>query len=104
MESSPISTAASRLFFAGTSLFLAASLLCGFAWGMESLIFFRALQGVGAGAIQPIATTIVGGARAIGGLSLVADSMLLSRSNLDAGSSGIRCPSHRRSSSTLTRY
>ena len=48
------------VFFAGTSLFLMASLLCGFAWGMGSLIFFRALQGAGAGAIQPIATTIVG--------------------------------------------
>jgi EmrB/QacA subfamily drug resistance transporter len=48
------------VFYAGTSLFLAASLLCGLAWGMAPLIFFRALQGVGAGAIQPIATTIVG--------------------------------------------
>jgi EmrB/QacA subfamily drug resistance transporter len=48
------------IFFAGTSLFLAASLLCGLAWGMGSLLFFRALQGAGAGAIQPIATTIVG--------------------------------------------
>jgi len=48
------------VFFAGTSLFLAASLLCGLAWGMGSLIIFRALQGAGAGAIQPIATTIVG--------------------------------------------
>jgi len=46
------------VFFAGTSVFLAASLLCGLAWGMGPLIFFRALQG--AGAIQPIATTIVG--------------------------------------------
>jgi multidrug resistance protein len=48
------------VFFAGTSLFLVASLLCGLAWGMVPLIVFRALQGVGAGAIQPIATTIVG--------------------------------------------
>jgi EmrB/QacA subfamily drug resistance transporter len=48
------------VFFAGTSLFLGASLLCGLAWGMGPLIVFRALQGVGAGAIQPIATTIVG--------------------------------------------
>jgi EmrB/QacA subfamily drug resistance transporter len=48
------------VFFAGTSLFLAASLLCGLAWGMGSFILFRALQGIGAGAIQPIATTIVG--------------------------------------------
>ena len=48
------------VFFVGASLFLVASLLCGLAWGMGSLIFFRALQGAGAGAIQPIATTIVG--------------------------------------------
>jgi len=48
------------VFFAGTSLFLAASVLCGLAWGMGPLILFRALQGAGAGAIQPIATTIVG--------------------------------------------
>ena len=48
------------VFFAGTSLFLAASLLCGLAWSMGSFILFRALQGIGAGAIQPIATTIVG--------------------------------------------
>jgi EmrB/QacA subfamily drug resistance transporter len=48
------------VFFAGTSLFLVASLLCGLAWGIGPLILFRALQGAGAGAIQPIATTIVG--------------------------------------------
>jgi len=48
------------VFFAGTSLFLVASLLCGLASGMASFIIFRALQGVGAGAIQPVATTIVG--------------------------------------------
>ena len=48
------------VFFAGTSLFLVASLLCGLASGMASFIIFRALQGIGAGAIQPVATTIVG--------------------------------------------
>jgi len=48
------------VFFAGTGLFLAASLLCGLASGMATFIVFRALQGAGAGAIQPIATTIVG--------------------------------------------
>jgi len=48
------------VFFAGTSLFLLASLLCGLASGMASFIIFRALQGIGAGAIQPVATTIVG--------------------------------------------
>jgi EmrB/QacA subfamily drug resistance transporter len=49
-----------RVFFAGTSVFLVGSLLCGCAWGMVPLVLFRALQGVGAGAIQPIATTIIG--------------------------------------------
>ena len=49
-----------RIFFAGASLFLLGSALCGFAWGMVPLILFRALQGAGAGAVQPIATTIVG--------------------------------------------
>ncbi len=49
-----------RVFFAGASLFLAGSALCGLAWGMVPLVLFRALQGAGAGAVQPIATTIVG--------------------------------------------
>jgi len=49
-----------RVFFAGAGLFMAASTLCGLAWAMVPLILFRALQGAGAGAIQPIATTIIG--------------------------------------------
>jgi len=49
-----------RVFFAGTGLFMVASILCGLAWAMVPLILFRALQGAGAGAIQPIATTIIG--------------------------------------------
>jgi MFS family permease len=48
------------VFFAGAGLFLFASGLCGLAWAMVPLILFRALQGAGAGAIQPIATTIIG--------------------------------------------
>jgi EmrB/QacA subfamily drug resistance transporter len=47
-------------FFAGTALFLAGSTLAGFASGMLWLILFRALQGLGAGAIMPVATTIIG--------------------------------------------
>ncbi len=49
-----------QVFFAGGGLFLMASTLCGLAWAMVPLILFRALQGAGAGAIQPIATTIIG--------------------------------------------
>lgn len=44
----------------GIGLFLLGSLLCGLAWGMGALIAFRAVQGVGAGAIQPMSMTIVG--------------------------------------------
>ncbi|MFO0758845.1 MAG: MFS transporter [Byssovorax sp.] len=46
------------VFTAGVGLFLAASALCGAARSIEALIVFRALQGFGAGAIQPIAMTI----------------------------------------------
>jgi EmrB/QacA subfamily drug resistance transporter len=48
------------VFFAGTALFLIGTVLCGAAWNMPSLVIFRALQGAGAGAIQPIAATILG--------------------------------------------
>jgi EmrB/QacA subfamily drug resistance transporter len=44
----------------GIAIFLVGSVLCGFAWSMPSLIAFRLLQGVGAGAIQPVALTVVG--------------------------------------------
>ncbi|RYB04186.1 MDR family MFS transporter [Lichenibacterium ramalinae] len=44
----------------GIAVFLVGSLLCGFAWSMPSLIVFRLIQGVGAGAIQPIGITVVG--------------------------------------------
>jgi len=44
----------------GIAIFLTGSILCGFAWSMPSLIAFRLLQGVGAGAVQPVAMTIVG--------------------------------------------
>ena len=41
-------------------IFLAGSILCGFAHSMVALILFRALQGIGAGGVQPVASTIVG--------------------------------------------
>jgi EmrB/QacA subfamily drug resistance transporter len=49
-----------RVFFVGLSLFLLGSALCGVAWDMVPLVLFRGLQGAGAGAVLPIATTIVG--------------------------------------------
>jgi EmrB/QacA subfamily drug resistance transporter len=44
----------------GIALFLVGSILCGAAWSMTTLIVFRAVQGLGAGAIQPMVMTIVG--------------------------------------------
>ncbi|MBV8916450.1 MAG: MFS transporter [Acetobacteraceae bacterium] len=44
----------------GIAIFLVGSLLCGFAPTMLWLIAFRLVQGLGAGAIQPIVLTIVG--------------------------------------------
>jgi EmrB/QacA subfamily drug resistance transporter len=48
------------LMLLGVGLFLVGSLLCGVAWGMTALIVFRLIQGLGAGAIQPIGMTILG--------------------------------------------
>ncbi|MGG5173087.1 MFS transporter [Pseudarthrobacter sp. J1738] len=44
----------------GIGLFLVGSILCGIAWSMPALIAFRVLQGLGAGAVQPVAITIAG--------------------------------------------
>src|SRR4051794_7703334 len=44
----------------GIGLFLIGSVLCGLAWSMGALIAFRAVQGLGAGAVQPMSMTIVG--------------------------------------------
>jgi EmrB/QacA subfamily drug resistance transporter len=44
----------------GIGLFLTGSILCSAAWSMLALIIFRALQGLGAGAIQPMSMTIAG--------------------------------------------
>ncbi|MEU6137370.1 MDR family MFS transporter [Nocardioides sp. NPDC047086] len=47
------------VMIAGVVAFLVGSLLCGLAWSLTALIIFRAIQGIGAGAIQPMAMTIV---------------------------------------------
>jgi len=49
-----------RLFQAGVFVFLVGSALCGFAQTMTQLIVWRAVQGVGAGALVPLAMTIIG--------------------------------------------
>jgi EmrB/QacA subfamily drug resistance transporter len=62
-----------RIFVIGATIFLVASAACGFTWvfnrsalgrefglGMTSLVVLRVIQGLGAGSIQSMATTIVG--------------------------------------------
>ncbi|MGF9649819.1 MFS transporter [Pseudarthrobacter oxydans] len=48
------------IILAGIGLFLLGSILCGIAWSMPALIAFRALQGLGAGAVLPVSITIAG--------------------------------------------
>ncbi|HVB65206.1 MAG TPA: MDR family MFS transporter [Nitrolancea sp.] len=44
----------------GVIIFIGGSILSGIAWNMFALIAFRGLQGIGAGAIQPVVTTVAG--------------------------------------------
>jgi len=46
-------------FIASLVIFTAASVLCGAAWNVDALIVFRILQGIGAGALMPIAMVII---------------------------------------------
>ncbi|WP_416150433.1 MDR family MFS transporter [Salipaludibacillus sp. HK11] len=49
-----------KIFITGATIFLIGSALCGLSQTMEQLIFFRAVQGIGAGALLPMTFTIVG--------------------------------------------
>jgi EmrB/QacA subfamily drug resistance transporter len=46
------------ILFAGCALFLAGSVLSGAAWSMVTLIVFRGVQGLGAGALLTMTTTV----------------------------------------------
>jgi EmrB/QacA subfamily drug resistance transporter len=48
------------VMFFGIAVFLLGSVLCGAAWSMPVLIIARAVQGIGAGAVQPISMTMAG--------------------------------------------
>jgi DHA2 family multidrug resistance protein len=48
-----------RYFAASIMLFTAASALCALAWNLPSLVVFRAIQGLGGGAIIPTAQSIL---------------------------------------------
>jgi EmrB/QacA subfamily drug resistance transporter len=48
------------IFMGGIAVFLVGSILCGVADSMPRLVAFRALQGLGAGAVMPLVFTIIG--------------------------------------------
>jgi len=48
------------IFNVGVVLFVMGSVLSGFAQSMDQLIWFRAFQGIGAGAVLPVTFTIIG--------------------------------------------
>ena len=48
-----------RYFATSILIFTAASALCGLSWNLPSLVVFRAIQGLGGGAIIPTAQTIL---------------------------------------------
>jgi EmrB/QacA subfamily drug resistance transporter len=47
------------IMLAGIAIFLLGSVLCGLAWSMPVMVLFRLIQGIGAGAMQPVAMIIV---------------------------------------------
>lgn len=48
-----------KIFLLALFLFTTASILCGAAWNIESLIAFRVLQGVGGGMLTPVGTAML---------------------------------------------
>jgi EmrB/QacA subfamily drug resistance transporter len=48
------------IYIVGTCVFMIGSGLCGVAGDFTQLILFRALQGLGAGAVMPVAITLIG--------------------------------------------
>lgn len=48
------------VMYYGIAAFLLGSVLCGLAWSMGALIAGRVVQGLGAGAVQPMSMTILG--------------------------------------------
>jgi EmrB/QacA subfamily drug resistance transporter len=49
-----------KIFQAAIVIFLVGSALCGLSQNMDQLIFFRALQGIGAGGMMPLVLAVIG--------------------------------------------
>ncbi len=48
-----------NLLMGSILLFTVSSFMCGSAWSLQSLIFFRILQGIGGGSLQPLSQSIL---------------------------------------------
>ena len=48
-----------RVYMITIVLFTLASILCGFAWSLNAMIFFRVLQGLGGGLIMPLGMSLL---------------------------------------------
>jgi DHA2 family multidrug resistance protein len=48
-----------RYLIVSIGVFTASSFMCGSAWSLQSLVFFRVLQGMGGGALQPLSQAIL---------------------------------------------
>ncbi|MGC8685826.1 MAG: DHA2 family efflux MFS transporter permease subunit, partial [bacterium] len=48
-----------QTFLWGVLFFILGSFLCSFSWSLDSLIFFRIVQAIGAGAITPLGVTMI---------------------------------------------
>jgi MFS transporter, DHA2 family, multidrug resistance protein len=51
-----------NFFLVCIALFTASSLLCGFAWNLQSLLVFRVIQGLAGGGMTPVAQSILAAA------------------------------------------
>jgi DHA2 family multidrug resistance protein len=48
-----------RYLILSISVFTFSSFMCGSAWSLQSLVFFRVMQGIGGGALQPLSQAIL---------------------------------------------
>ena len=48
-----------KIWISGLIIFLTGSLLSGFSWNIYSLIFFRIIEGMGAGILMPMLLTLI---------------------------------------------
>ena len=82
---------ARRVYMTSLVLFTLGSVLCGFAWNIESLVVFRVLQGIGGGLMLPVGQIILVRPRA----RAAGPRLMSMHRRLDHPGPGLR-PDHRR--------